>query len=116
MRNTLLYQDRPVIFADESGFNLHTRKSKGRALAGEPAILQVVPKGKRINLMATLSPSGIVHHKTWIKTARDTNRGIGMEQFRSFILDWAPKSPRNAVLVLDNAKIHHAAPPHILRF
>lgn len=34
--------------------------------------------------------------------------GTNAEDFRNFLLDLAPKIPSNSLIVLDNAKIHHA--------
>lgn len=45
---------RPKYYIDEQGFNLHVKRSKGRAPAGQPARLTVVPKGPRVSLIACL--------------------------------------------------------------
>jgi transposase len=106
--NTLVpFLLRPKVYIDESGFNLHTRRTKGRAIAGQPATITLMPKGHRISLIAALGQQGIVHH-TLINSLGDRKRGVNAEDFRSFILDLAPKIARNSVLILDNAKIHHA--------
>eukprot|EP01112_Ceratiomyxa_fruticulosa_P023632 TRINITY_DN912_c0_g1_i1.p1 TRINITY_DN912_c0_g1~~TRINITY_DN912_c0_g1_i1.p1 ORF type:complete len:547 (+),score=142.39 TRINITY_DN912_c0_g1_i1:136-1776(+) len=98
---------RPLVYIDESGFHMHIKKSKGRALAGEKATLSLVPKGSRISLIAALSELGYPHYQLF-NDLGDKKRGVRAEDFRSFLLDLAPKIPRNAVILLDNAKIHHA--------
>ena len=95
---------RQCIFIDESGFNLHCKKSKGRAVAGEKAVLTVLPKGKRISLIAALSNNGMCYHKLLNHTEK---KGTNSDDFRSFILDLLAKIPRSSVLILDNVKIHH---------
>jgi transposase len=42
-----------------------------------------------------------------VNSLGDKKRGVNAEDFRSFLLDLAPKV-RNGVIILDNAKIHHA--------
>jgi len=102
----LLMMDRNRVYLDETGFNLHTKKSKGRALAGNPATITVVPKGKRITLISALSLQGMIH--TRIVHNVGEKKGTNAEDFRNFLLDLVPKIPRGSVLILDNAKIHHA--------
>jgi transposase len=101
------YLNRPFFFMDEQGFHLQTRRTKGRAPQGQPAKLSVVPKGKRVNLIACLGQNGFVHHRI-VNPTGDKKNGVDAEEFRAFLADLVPKLPRGAVLVLDNAKIHHA--------
>jgi len=105
--NLQCFLQRPKIYLDESGFHLHIKKSKGRALAGEKAKLSLVPKGPRVSLIAALSESGYAHYELF-NSIGDKKRGVNGDDFRSFLLNLAPKIPRNSVLVLDNCKIHHA--------
>jgi transposase len=44
----LVFCNRPLVFIDESGFHMQTKRSKGRSLSGEPAVLTVLPKGNLI--------------------------------------------------------------------
>lgn len=111
----LKHQNTTIYYADETGFNLHTKKSKGRAVAGQPAKLTLVPKGKRVTVIAAIGPNGFVHTRiviTGVSTlaAADERqtKGTTAEHFRAFLLDFAPKARRNSALILDNCKIHHA--------
>lgn len=99
---------RPVVFIDESSFNLHIQRSKGRSVSGYPAILSTVPKGKRITLIAALGEQGIIYYRLKTHSASDTSRGTTAEDFRQFLFDLVPKLPQNTLIILDNAKIHHA--------
>jgi transposase len=98
---------RPKFFVDEQGFHLHQHRKHGRALAGQPARLTTVPKGKRVNLIGCLGLQGFVHHRI-VNPRGDQTNGVDAEEFRAFLLDLAPKLPRASVVVLDNVKIHHA--------
>jgi len=97
---------RTVIYMDESGFNMHCKKSKGRALKGEPAKLTLVPKGKRLTVVAALGPTGFIHWRL-VESCGD-KKGTNAEDFRNFLIDLFPKIPRDSVIILDNCKIHHA--------
>lgn len=101
------YIGRPIIYLDESGFNLHTKKSKGRALAGQPAILTVAPKGKRINIIGALSEQGIVHYDI-LTSISSKKRGTNAVDFKIFLIDLIQKLERNSVILMDNCKIHHS--------
>jgi transposase len=101
------FAGRPTFYLDESGFDLHTRRGKGRSPSGEPATLTLVPKGHRISLVACLGLEGIVLYRL-INSLGEKKRGVNADDFRSFLLDLAPKIDRNSVLILDNAKIHHS--------
>ena len=102
----ITFRGRKRIFLDESGFNLHIKKSRERSLRGRFAILTVLPKGKNISLLAALSEEGIVFSKTRINIGEQ--KGTTGEDFRSFITDLVAHIPRSSLLILDNAKIHHA--------
>jgi len=99
---------RPICWIDESGFNLHTRRSKGRSLKGEPAIISLLPRGQRVTLLAAFTKAnGIVHAKLIHQVGK--RKGTNAEDFRNFLLDLFPKIPRDgSVIILDNCKIHHA--------
>jgi transposase len=72
----------------------------------QPTTLTVIPKGKRVNLIAAIGLQGFVHHRIVNPTGEAHNR-VNVEEFRAFILDLAPKLPQGSVLLLNNVKIHH---------
>jgi transposase len=100
---------RQVIYIDESGFNMHTRKSKGRALVGEKATLTLAPKGKRVTVIAALAKIGFLHHKLVLSDGNKPKgqRGTNAEHFRSFLMDLITKAQEGALIWMDNCKIHH---------
>ena len=95
-----------LFYIDESGFNMHIFRSKGRASKGKPATITLVPKGKRVSLIAALSNSGISHYE--LLNLIGEKKGTNANDFRLFILNLVKKIPFGSVLILDNAKIHHA--------
>jgi len=98
---------RPLVFIDEAGFNLHIKKgSRGREVAGYPATLSIVPKGKRVSIIGALTNQGLVHHSLLSNDSKQ--RGTKAKDFKNFFFDLLRKIPKNSVLILDNAKIHHA--------
>jgi len=99
-------QRRPLVFIDETGFNMHCKRSKGRAIAGEKATLTVLPKGKRVTVIAALSQNGICHSK--IVNLAGEKKGTNADDFRGFLFDLIGKIPHESVLIMDNCKIHHA--------
>lgn len=101
------FSRRPWYFTDQQGFHLHTRKGKGRALAGHSAVLSLAPKGPRVNLCATLGENGIVHWEL-INSLGEKKRGVNAHDMASYIRHLAVKVPRGSILVFDNAQIHHS--------
>jgi len=106
MITALLIRDKEFIFVDEQGYNLHVRKSKGCALAGRKAVLKQMPKGQRVSVIAALAKSGIVRTRL-VESLGNAKRGLNADDFRLFVHDMRPQL-RGKVLVLDNARIHHA--------
>ena len=52
-----------VVYLDESGYNVYTRRQQGRAPVGERVCREVVPRGR--NMVATLAISsefGLLHN------------------------------------------------------
>ena len=96
---------RPIFYVNETGFNLHSKRRHGRSLAGEPAKLTLVRKEKCLTVITALGLDGFVHYR--LVDSYEKKKGTNAEDFRSFLLDLMPKLPRESVIVLDNAKIHH---------
>ena len=89
---------------DESGFNLHLRRSRGRSKKGTKAfIIQPSSKGPNITVIAAFSPvTGIVHysHHTGSTCAEDYDR------FISDMLRESRFQVRSHFIIHDNASIH----------
>lgn len=112
LTNIIHVQNRNIVYIDETGFNLHTiKKTKGRAVAGEKAMLTLVPKGQRITIIACIGRigdgGGYIYTKK-IDSQGEKKRGTNADDFRSFLLDLAPKLPRNTTIIMDNCRIHKA--------
>ncbi len=98
---------RPLVFIDESAFNMRVVARKGRALRGEPARLTVLPKRKNLTLIGALSRSSLIFHKL-VASQGESKRGVTADDFRLFLLDLRPHLPEGTVILLDNASIHTA--------
>ena len=62
----LAYQgeNRPIIFMDESNFNLHISRQAGRSLQGSRcSTLAAASRGANIHIIAAISSFGLVYHK-----------------------------------------------------
>lgn len=103
--------NRDVYYVDETGFNLHIKKSKGRAPSGEKAMLTLVPKGKRITLISCIGKNGFVHTKMVeldARTREDGTKGTNAKHFKDFLSELIDMIPRHSLVILDNCKIHRA--------
>lgn len=104
---------RELIFVDESGFHLtNLTPGHARSLEGTKATLTVLPKSRRLNVISALRKNGTVFNKYITSTMSrretyDSAGGTNGEDFRSFLLDLT-KDLNDCVIVMDNAKIHHA--------
>jgi len=103
---------RHLLWVDETGFQISTlSRSRGRAPAGQVAVISPQPKRSRINVIAAMDNTGILLTKRIRCTTARTNNGKGGvngEDFRGFLLDLAQTVEGPALLILDNARIHHA--------
>ena len=95
---------RSIIFLDESGFNLWTRRSNGRAPKGHPAVRIVSgSKGKNVTMLFAISPQlGKLSHKFVIGSV--TN-----EIFQSYFQQLCEEIGNSSasLFILDNAPIHN---------
>ena len=81
------------IYVDETNFNLHTSRTRGRSLRGRDCVLIVgSQKGKNLNILLAVSQfEGIVH-----KTSKAG--GVKSEDLQGFINDLSLRLERSAVL------------------
>lgn len=97
-----------LIYLDESGYNLFTRRTKGRARQGERVRRQVAgSRGRNVNFTVSISPVlGVVHHHLGqITVTRET-----FQRFLNELIEAA------AVLIPDNERciiIFDGARPHL---
>lgn len=53
-----------------------------------------------------MARTGIIFHK-FIASRGEAKRGVDADDFRLFLMDLAPHLPESAVVLMDNASIHH---------
>ena len=52
-----------LVFVDEAGFNLYTRRTRGRASIGQRAVRQVAGgRGKNLNIIMAISVAAGLHY------------------------------------------------------
>jgi transposase len=95
-----------AVFIDESGFNLHLKRSYGRSRQGSRAISRIpVVRGRSISLLASLTIEGMGFCKTIC------NSTVNGEIFSEYLEELCVylrdiKKFQKACLILDNARIH----------
>ena len=108
-----------LIYLDGIGFNLHTSKHYGYSLINTQAY-RVVPanRGRNISLLCALSHRGLVSYEL-------SEGPYNAAKFAGFLTEKLfPALPHRKVIVMDNARFHHAKAvkilfqnsPHTLRF
>lgn len=100
------YISREKIYLDECSWNLKLSRKKGRALEGTKATVSVLPKGPNLTMLVLISRSKVIYYKFVI--SNNKKRGVNADDFRLFLIDIGPKRSKESLLILDNAKIHHA--------
>jgi len=95
-----------MVYLDECGFNLHTRRTSGGARVGQRAVRQVAAsRGKHLNLLMAISPAvGIIFHEIIIGS-------VNGERFQYFLdnLSEVIGEEFDATIIMDNAPIHRGA-------
>ena len=91
---------------DESGFNIFTRRSKGRAPLGERVRRVVAPRGRNANItLAISSDMGLVHH---VIEQRTVTRATFQAFINELLVILAPHVPINEEVftIFDGARPH----------
>lgn len=95
------------IYIDEAGYNMWTRRSRGRAIRGQPAVRR--PNGQRgrnVTILLAISDRlGIVHSLTQAG-------GMTRERFSGFLTELSQLIgvENEANLIFDNARCHYEVP------
>ena len=95
------------VFIDESGFNIHMRRTQGRSARGQ--IVQVlVPavRGVNVSLLSAINGNSVLHHKC-------VSGAVNAVIFKEFLGELRVKCENLAQInrftfIMDNARIHHA--------
>ena len=106
-----------VIYVDESGFNVWTQRTRGRARVGERAVRSVhSQRGENLTLILAVSPqNGVERHSFHVG-------GTTAAKFQEFFaaLEEAVGHQTPCIFVLDNAPCHRAiqaaSANHVVRF
>jgi len=95
--------DIDLYYFDETGFSQNSELPYAWSLIGHPVKLPAFSHSRRLNVLGFLSRQGqLIHHSTTGKVTTD----VVLEAFDRLLAE-KPKD-RFAVVVLDNARIHHA--------
>lgn len=95
-----------LIFIDETGYNLHIHRRRGRSSRGTPAVAPETDNpGSRLNVCAAVSPShGLlyyrIHSGSWDKWE--------FRQFISELMKTDPLQLYSHYIILDNVKWHYS--------
>ena len=95
------------IFVDETNFNIWTRRTRGRAAAGERPMRRVRGRSPNLNLILAVSEHvGIVYYEL-------TRRTVNAEKFSHFLDNLEVVVAQElAFVIMDNAPIHNGATFH----
>ena len=86
-----------------SGFNLHTRRTRGRAAVGERAVRQVA--GCNLNIIMAISPGvGVVYKEVHLGTVNTEIFGVFLDNLGDIVSE-----EQEATVVMDNAPVHNNA-------
>lgn len=90
-----------IVYIDESGFNLWTQRTRGRAHVGERAIRVVgAQRGGNLTVIMAISPQlGLIN-------AQFINGGTTKVVYQQFLDSLIEKLEGSSVLVMDNAPCH----------
>ena len=101
------FEENDLCFVDETGFNLHTSRRRGRSRIGERAYRESVSqRGGNISLCAAISPKrGLLHYKVKLGA-------FNSEEYVAFLRELFAEAAfqhRPHIVVQDNAKFHKTA-------
>lgn len=104
-REIRMLNDDILIYLDETGFNLHTGSNFGYSPKNTDAYRLVSRNRERnVSLLACISNTGILHHKMIVGSFT----GEGIANFLCEAKVAIMRHSRNAVVIMDNASIHHS--------
>lgn len=106
-----------VVYIDESGFNIWTQRSRGRARIGERAIRTInSQRGENLTLILAVSPQHGIEHSQF------HSGGTTSSVFQDFFAELSERigHENECIFVLDNAPCHRGtialSPDHSIKF
>ena len=101
-----------LIYVDETCFNLFTKRSRGRAVAGQPAIRQLqYERGRNLNLVmavAVAAAAGVVYFELQQDTMTGQHFQNFMDNLEQILVNMGADMV-NTFVVMDNAPVHRGA-------
>lgn len=98
------WNNNEIVFIDEKGFNLHTRRRRGRSRKGTKALIPAKnSKGTNISICAAISPVyGVMHYQIEIGSF-DREKYL---QFLSDLMKHHAFHSRTMRIIMDNVRFH----------
>ena len=94
---------------DETCFNLFTKRSSGRAVAGQPAIRQLqYERGRNLNLVMAVAAAAGVYFKLQQGTMTGQRFQNFMDNLEQILVNMGADMV-NTFIVMDNAQVHRGA-------
>jgi len=90
------------VFIDESGFNFHSHRTRGRSIAGTTAVQTVqTQKGSNISLLAAMSSEGVLHRRV-------VKGSVTKDIFECFLheLSGVIGNDTDSTFIFDNCRCH----------
>lgn len=96
--------EKPIIFLDETNFNLHLRRTQGRSKKGSrAAYITASCKGPNIHVIGAISSNGLIYHEI----RRGSFDAEAAKQFTRVLMRRAyERYQSGVVIVIDNAPCH----------
>jgi transposase len=99
------YIDSDLLYIDETGFNLHTKRSYGYSPINVPARMTVkANRGRNVTLLALISVNGVLG----FKIIDGACNSVKLEEFLSECINNSIFRPNN-VLLMDNVNFHKSS-------
>ena len=91
-----------IIYLDESGFNCHLTRNYGRSISGtSPISLVPASPGKNLSLIQIISIEKVIYFEIY-------EGAINANIFKAFLQQALLRISPDSILIMDNARIHHA--------
>lgn len=95
--------NKDIIFIDESGFNLHIQRARGRSIPGTSPTNEIpASPGPNLTLLQAINKQRVIYYEIFIGS-------INAETYTRFLSGLLERIDiENSILIWDNARIHHA--------
>jgi len=106
--------DTVLVYYDETGYSLFTKRTQARSRRGSPAhVVTPVAQSNVVNILAAVSPIyGLIYHEIAEQTVTAERVLDYLQHLRAQLDERFPAA--NLLLILDNARIHRPQDVHTL--